>query len=81
MAKADQLKNLRVLRSFRGPEGTHIPEGAVIPKALLAESDWRTLANMSNPKVEETNDPIYDPNDEDEKPGKKKAAPALPGAV
>lgn len=55
-----EAPNLRVLHSFRGPESTHVPVGAVIPKAALDAGDWRTLLNMTPPKVAETFDDIND---------------------
>lgn len=64
-----EAPNLRVLHSFRGPESTHVPVGAVIPKAALEAGDWRTLLNMTPPKVAETFDDVSDPDEETEAVG------------
>jgi hypothetical protein len=60
MADKSELPNIKVLRSFRGPEGIHVPVGAVFPKSALEKGDWSTLVNMTPPRAEETDDRITD---------------------
>lgn len=75
MAK-DEKPNLRVLRSFRGPDAVAVPVDTVFPKAALEEADWQTLAHMTPPRVEETADPVT----ADEDSPKRKSRPSiLPG--
>lgn len=72
--KAGELPNIKVLRAFRGPEGVHVPEGTIFPKAAMDKSDWSTLVNMTPPRAIETSDKVRKVKEEEE------AEPALPGA-
>jgi hypothetical protein len=50
--------NLKVLRSFLH-NGVHVAAGTVISKAVFdPPSVWQNLANMTPPKVEETDEAV-----------------------
>lgn len=79
MAEKDK-PNLLVVKSIR-LKGRHVDAGSVIPKTSFDnKGDWLDLVHMSDPILEETDDPVGSTSKSKSKK-KSDAESTLPGVV